>query len=384
MSKETAATGTALTTVEEALSATGRAEILNQFARMALGTETSEAAAKGSEAAAGQETEAQAAETKPAEAETAEQQDDLSQSKAETETEPEAKAEEAEQPETTEEGEDELKGKLDEHTQQVINKRIAKEVGKTKAEREAREAAEAKLAELQQQLEQQPKPEPVPVRVGSVPLAHVENVAQLQAEQAKARAALKQSEELLDTLEDNPEDVEAALRQSNVVLRDEHGQEDYSVPKMRKFLKGIRRTADDVVTQAIPERAQYLDIQSKAQAKAQEIVPELKDLKSPRYAKFQEVVRAFPQLKTIPDWPMAAAVQVIGLEVLEAKLKAAQPVVAKAKPPLPVKIPQPKASAPTPKPAKPNQVSEATVQAAIDGDKNARLKVIQSLVPKFS
>lgn len=379
MNDSNAATATALTTVEEALSATGRADVLNEFARMALGQAPLEADAKGNEASPDE------AQAEPVTDDVA-KQDDLSQSKAEEQGEDaEAKADdESPVEEGTPESEDELPAKLDEHTQKAVNKRIAREVAKTKAEREKADTLQAQITELQQQLEQKQQGEtPQVVRSPNNPLAHVNTPQALEAEALRAEQAQDQAEEMLETLQDLPEQVEAALRTAKVELKDDLGQEDYSVGRMRQFLRGVKRNAHSVLKQAVPERRAYLEQANVAFAKAQEIVPELKDTKSPRALRFQQVVQAYPDLKSQPWWPVAAAVQLIGLETLEKQMAAAKPVAAKAKPPLPVTIPSPKATAPTPR-TKSGGVSDDTVQAAIGGDKAARMKVIQSLVPKFA
>lgn len=387
MNDKTAATGTALTTVGEALSAAGRADVLNEFARMALGTEAKAVGSEGDgteQAEAGGQTPETAETTATDKAPEVAEQNDLSQSNAE-ETGVEAIAPEGEATEAT----DELKGKLDEHTQQVINKRIAKEVAKTKAAQEAKVELETKLAELQQQLEQK-QAEPVqtaPAPTKANPLAHVTDVKALVAERDKARSAQDQAEELLESLQDDPERVEAALRNAKVSLTDDSGNEDYSVPRMRKFLGTVKREARNVVEQAVPLQAQYLNVQQQSFAKAMDDLPELKDKTSPRYASFQNVLRTMPELRNQPWWPEAAVVAVLGEERLQelraAKTKGAA-VKAKVKPELPVKIPAPKATPPTVQRRNGSEVSDETVSLAVGGDKAARLKVIQSLMPKFS
>lgn len=369
--KTAAATAPALTTVEETLKGSGRADVLNQFARLALGQQPEAEPQKGDDEVPKDSADEAKAEGTEADA----KQDDLSQSNAEEkEVEPESKDEGK-----AEDEEAELTGKLDEHTQQKINKRIAKEVAKTKAERERAEQLETRLKELEAKAVETV---PAPASTQANPLAHITDVKQLVAEKAKAEEAREQAEELLDTLQDEPERVEAALRAAKVELKDELGAEDFSVNRMKQFLKTVKREARNVSEMAVPHQAQYLDAMQKSRAMAEELVPELKDAKSPRSQKYQEVLKAFPEIRSQPWWPMAAAVQVVGLEALEAQRKASATPVAKAKPPLPVKIPAPKA-APNAAVRKPNTVDDDTYSRAVEGDKNARLKVIQSMMPKF-
>ena len=378
----TAATAPALTTVEEALKGSGRADVLNEFARMALGIEAKAAPNEGDGKTETVESPESKDEGQTEPVEPVAEQNDLSQSNAEETV--EAKA--PDDGEATEAA-DELSGKLDEHTQQVVNKRIAKEVGKTKAERAQREALETKLAELQQLLEQK-QAEPVPATASPTkanPLAHVTDVKALVAERDKARSAQDQAEELLESLQDDPERVEAALRNAKVSLTDDSGNEDYSVPRMRKFLGTVKREARNVVENAVPLQAQYLDVQKQSFAKALDDLPELKDKTSERYARFNNVLRSMPELRNQPWWPEAAVVAVLGEERLhELRAAKAGPVKAKAKPELPVKIPAPKTTPPQVQRRNANEASDETVSLAIGGDKAARLKVIQSLVSKFS
>jgi len=378
MNNETAATAPALTTVEEALNATGRAEVLNQFAKLALGRDLAKAAADGVSPDDGTVDNTAAQEATDA------KQSDLSQPNAEeTEVAPEATAEDA-----VDESEDDdgTKGKLENHTQQAINRRIAKEVAKTKAAQEAKAGLETKLAELQQQLEQkqaETSAAPQIVPTAANPLLHVTDMKQLQVERDNAVQAQDQADELLESLQDDPGRVESALRSAKVQLADSEGNEDYSAARMGKFLRSVRREARNMVERSIPQQAQYLERSAQAWTQAQAVVPELVDAKSARAQKFQDVIKAFPELRRIPDWPIAAAVHVLGLEALEARAKQATPPKPKAKLELPVKIPSPRATAPPVQKRNVNEVSDETVSAAIGGDKNARMKFIQSLVPKF-
>jgi hypothetical protein len=277
----------------------------------------------------------------------------------------------------------ELKGKLDEATQERINKRIGKEVAKTKAAQEAAEGLKAELETVKQQAATKPVTGPQPQGL----LDGVQDATQLQQVAQQAESALDLADDLLSRLEDEPEAVETVLRQSQVKLKGTDGEEDFSPQAMKKYLKEVRRNADTTLRRGIPQRQEFLK-QSDAYAnEALDVVPELKDAKSERRKLFDQVVQQAPWIKQQPSWARMAAVYVLGLEAYQQQQAAkSQPVKPAVKPkrPVPVVIPAPRGTAPSAPRVNANAVSEDTVQSALSGNRSARLKVIQSLVPKFN
>lgn len=372
MSTKAAATETASTTVTtDAPVIPGREEVLKHFAREASGLPP--------------ETAAPPPENEEAEHDAAENEA-LSQSESETTAVTEAEETEAEEtPEAEVENhlDEELSESLTQEVQERINRRIGKEVAKTKAERIAREALETELAEAKARLEQAPAASTVD---RDVPLANIHDPAKLDAEKVKAEQALEQSEDLLLTLEDDPSGVEKALRAAKIELKDENGEDDFSEARMKKFLRGVKTNADRTLRRAIPERARFIEKANQFAGQAMELMPELKDAKSPRAQMFRKVLSENPELQRQPEWALKTAVAVLGMErlneMLAAKTKAKAPV--KPKRELPVTIPTPRAQAPTgvPKGKAATDDLNTAADKILGGDKSARLSFIKGLVPK--
>ena len=386
---ETAEGGKPLETVGDALDRQVRAGALKELAAQVLGLPPEKPDGEAVEADGG----GQKSEDGKTEADAeAGNEDVLSQDDA-----PEAEAE-AEATEATEDKEsetdtedllgEELRGRLDEKTQSAINKRIGKEVAKTKAEKEAKAELEAKLADLEAKVAElsskAPEPAAAAPAVNAPQLAHVNDVKQLQAEAAKAETALEQSEDLLNTLDDAPERVESALKAAGIKLTDDAGNEDYSQAKMRQTLRAIHKSADKTLRRAIPERVEFLKQADSLATEVMKLLPELKDRTSPRYAKFQQVLQMRPEIRNHANWPIEAAARVLGWEQLEAMQAKASGQKAEAKKPKPEKppvIPKPQSAAPVQRAR--SGLSPDVAERALSGDKNARHEYIKSILPKI-
>lgn len=368
-----AATATAQTTedgTEAAPKVPGRSEVLAAFAREAMGEP--EPAAPDAPAAGVNADEA------------------LSQTAAaaatDGETPEEKAAREAAEAEANAEGdenhlEEELRQGLPPETQEKINRRIGKEVAKTKAEREQREAAEARAAELEARMAETPA-----AKVQSPEqLGHIHDAGKLNAEKVRAESALEQSEDLLVTLEDSPEDVASALRAAKIELKDENGEDDYSAGRMRKFLRGVRQQADRTLRTAIPKREEFLKVAENNAKAAVQLMPELNEAKSERRKLFNQVLRENPEVMKTADWPLKAVAAVVGMEWLkaqaDAKTKAANGAQPKKRE-LPVSIPTPRAQAPRVEPPKTEKLNAGAIaDAMLSGDRSARLKILTGMVP---
>ena len=265
----------------------------------------------------------------------------------------------------------ELKKVLTPEVQESINKRIGKEVAKTKLAHEAAEAAKAELEKVKAQLEAKP----APVNVSKVPLGHVNDAAGLQAEAEKAQAAVDQCEDLILQLDEDPEAVETVLKTAQVQLP------EFSTAAMKRYLAQVKTNANKTLRTGIPARQEFLKSVSAFGDKAIELLPELKDANSERRKAFEEVSASIPGLKDNPYWPMAAAVQVLGLERLKELQASRTKAAVKVKPLVkPVVIPSPKAQpARVPQP-KAGEMTEELRTAVLNGDKNARKKYLESLV----
>lgn len=84
-------------------------------------------------------------------------------------------------------------------------------------------------------------------------------------------------------------------------------------------LKQLRRVAQDALSEHVPARMQYLRAEAEMSAGAVETFPWLRDAKSADYKKFQEVVKAMPEIRRHPNWKAIAAIFVRGLNVTTAE-----------------------------------------------------------------
>ena len=189
-----------------------------------------------------------------------------------------------------------LKKGLTPETQEKINRRIGKEVAKTKLATEAKAALETQLAEAQRQLAERPR---VEVPRSSVPLGHVNDAAGLKAEETKAREAVKQVRELKRSLRNDPAGVEQVLKEAKVNLA------EFTPEAMTDYLERIEENANATLTEGIPARTEFLKGVGTFSSEAIQLMPALKDAKSPERAQFNQVLAKFPQLKDHPYWPMA-------------------------------------------------------------------------------
>jgi len=299
---------------------------------------------------------------------------------------------EAETPEESpeEEGEEGDEGEVAGITpeiQESINRRIGKEVAKTKAEREAKTALEQKLQELTAQYEQL-KTAPPEQRVvkANGPLADVTDLKVLSQKRAEALEVKEQVTELLENVEDDPGAVEAALRQARITVRDESGQEDYSVGRMRKTLRqidrNIRKTLDE-----IPHRENHLKTEAEILTKLHtEIMPELKDPTSQRSKIWNQLKSDFPEAMLNPKWPVLLMMSTAYLEAMKNTPTSPNPKpapVVKPKTP-PVKIPAKPKSAPPPTKAKEAQMAALKEQMVSgktpEAQREARVALLQNML----
>jgi len=346
----------------------GRTEVLKHYAREAMG-----------------ELETAAPATEPDQP--AETNKVLSQPESETET-VEAPPEETADTPTADDPEEtsEDHGGLPPEIQEKIDRRIDKEVARRKAAVEAKEAAEAELAELRAKMAETPEPA---AAVKPTALSDIHDPGKLSAEKQRAKEALTQAKDLLFTLEDDPESVEAALRAAKIELRDERGTEDFSRARMKKFLRGVEKKAEWTLTEAIPERADFLEKAERAAQQAQEWMPELKERNSARTKLAMQLLRNRPDIRNNPQWPMELMVGVLGLERFEEmktnKAKGTTTAQPKPKRELPVNIPQPKAAAPQTAKTKPQPPdANAVADKILNGERKARLDYINQFLPKQS
>ena len=245
----------------------------------------------------------------------------------------ETKPEEAQAPaaETTAEsekpeGEDDdvlsHKSPLDHNLKDRIQKRIDKEVKKTKDLEREIEALRQRLTETQPTtpLEQQTSVPIVPLPVGAPPLANVADVNQLLQLQQQAKEAVRWAEEQLDR-----DDIESGVQVGDRVFS-------------KHDLKTIMRNAKVKIEDEIPQRYNFLVQKNQFQQQAYQQFPFLKDKSTPEYYEAQQAYRQYPWLQNLPNADMIIGVQIEGMKALkeraESKAKLAkEPVKPRTKPP---------------------------------------------------
>lgn len=302
------------------------------------------AAPEGAEGAGSETTEAvEAGNTQPAQQEAPpETSDSSADSTASGEAEAGA-AQEGEQPQQAEPDTDvlsqlshldgptrELIKKLLDDTKQrwqgKVDKRIGKEVAKTKQLQEEATSLRQQLEQLKvappPQAQQQPPPTPPPVLNPNNPLGKIEDVATLNQKFAEAKDTMRLAEDLLAQIEDTGTDsVTYEGQQFN-----------------KQTLRAAHRNAKRVVEDYAPQQFAFLQHRNSVQQAAYQQFPYLRDRNSPEYVMAQQERARRPWLAQDPEADLLIGLAIEGIKALNAKKSAsAKPAqtapVSKPKPP---------------------------------------------------
>lgn len=183
-----------------------------------------------------------------------------------------------------------------------FEKRIGKEVAKKKS-------IEAQIQTLSQQLEEiktQPKESapipPPPVANPNNPLSHIQDIHTLNTEFAKAKEALRTSEDLLAQMEDNGMDAI------------DYGGQQFS----RQAIKAAMRNAKRVVEDHAPAQAQYLQARHTSSSQAMDMFPWIKDRNSTEYVMAQRFL-SDPSVAQRADRDIVVGLLVEGYKAVEAR-----------------------------------------------------------------
>lgn len=230
--------------------------------------------------------------------------------------------------------------------QDLLNRRIGKEIAKSTA---LRQQSEAKIKELEAKLAQQRPAEveptqtqPPPVVVlGNQPLSNVVDFAQL----SQARQTAKEAIRYVETILDEPEQwkqitIPDPTGQGNekVVKVHEIGGKFYTETDMKRSMREAKVTLED----HIPAREQFLQQRQKTQQMAHAEFPWMADKTSPLYQQAQAAKRdpANAAIMASPNADWIIGVQVEGWNAIQARKTAAtngavaaKPKVAAPKPP---------------------------------------------------
>lgn len=207
---------------------------------------------------------------------------------------------------------------LDPKLQAKIDRRIGEEVTRRKAIEEENTRLKAELQQ-RQPAERQASPS------ADQPLANINDVQSLVAQQSEIKEIKRwaQSQLITDSIERSGH-VEA------------HGRQ-YT----KADLHAIVLNADRVLEDQIPQRYQFLQARQKSEQQALGLFPWMHDRASEEYQQYQATLKQYPFLRDLPDAPVVVGIQITGARELEhrakdkadAKAKPAAPVVAKSAPP---------------------------------------------------
>ena len=206
---------------------------------------------------------------------------------------------------------------LDPKAQAAVNRRIGKEVAKTKREIEARVAAETKLAELEAKLAEKPEaPEYIPVPV-NVPLPEITTIDQLNTYRENLANDIIEAEGLMYV--DFP--AEGLETKWGILTK----------PKLASMITAAKK--DERI--AIPARERFLNTRAQATQTAVEKFPFLKDPASEGYKMAKQALRENPVLRSYPNSEYLVGMIVKGqlaMKAEEAKSEAKAPAKPKPKP----------------------------------------------------
>jgi len=218
-------------------------------------------------------------------------------SQEESETEPDAESE----PEQTEpeQGQDEP---------EWIQRRIDRFTRKLRLAEEERDELEKEVQSLKSRMEEAP----AAVQQNGNPVAHIKNERELNEVADLAERRLQFAEDMEDALLDSPERVEKILRQQGVELTDNDGDEDFSSPRMTRFIRQIRRDSTNKLNRWVPARQAELSQAKEFNVQAEKLYPWLKNEDSKEMQLFQQVLAASPQAAYAPNYKLELARYVRG------------------------------------------------------------------------
>jgi hypothetical protein len=227
------------------------------------------------------------------------------------------------------------------HVGKIVADRIGKLTPKLHEAQNRAEAAEAKAAELEAKLtEAQANSGPVPIRHSNSdnPLREITDVAKLEERAAQAQAVADDCEALRLELLENPEAVEAKLKQYGIKLPND----DYSENRMRAWLERTKSDQEKLVSryvpqqrQAIAQQQQFQQTQQQANAIADKVAPWLKNPKDIKAQAVNKLIAENPLWKSMPDHRLVLAMFVEKYQELTGKAAPAKAPVAKPKTPAP-------------------------------------------------
>ena len=212
-------------------------------------------------------------------------------SQEESETESDEEAEPAEQPEW-------------------FQRRIDRFTKKLRLAEEERDEVEGRVQELGSKLEQNSQQltnSPV-----QNPLGNLKTDKELNATVGLSERRLQFAEDMEDLLLEDAEQVEDVLRKQGVELKDSDGDEDFSLEKMTRFVREIRRDSERKLNKWIPQRSAEIKQAVELNAQAEKLYPWLNKEDSQEMKLFNQVLSASPQAALAPNHKLELARYVRG------------------------------------------------------------------------
>ena len=197
---------------------------------------------------------------------------------------------------------------MDQDQPEWLQRRIDRFTRKLRLAEEERDELEKEVQSLRSQVEQVP----AAVQQNGNPVAHIRSERELNDVASLAERRLEFAEEMEDRLLDNPEAVEKILRQQNVELTDNDGDEDFSSTRMTRFIRQIRRDSTNKLNRWVPTRQAELRQAKEFNAQAEKLYPWLKNEDSKEMQLFQQVLAASPQAAYAPNYKLELARYVRG------------------------------------------------------------------------
>ena len=220
-------------------------------------------------------------------------------SQEESETESDAEAEPAQAEPEGEQGEPEW-----------FQRRIDRFTKKLRLAEEERDELEGRVQDLSSKLEQnnqQLTNSPV-----QNPLGNLKTDKELQDTAGLSERRLEFAENMEDLLLEDADQVENVLREQGVELKDEDGDEDFSLERMTRFVREIRRDSERKLNKWIPERGAEIKQAKEFNAQAEKLYPWLNKEDSQEMKLFNQVLSASPQAALAPNYKLELARYVRG------------------------------------------------------------------------
>lgn len=214
---------------------------------------------------------------------------------------------------------DEEREALHESTTKKIDKKIGKQVARRKQAEERAETAEARIVDLEEQLEAAGS-QPPPEGGDASPIMQAESEAEVDRHEAGLKSARREVRRWLD----------------------DHDREDvYTTAEGKEYswaeVRGYQYSLEDELADIIPKARKAVARRQESVKAAKVKYPKLFDRKSEDHQAMQTILRESPQLKNLPNYHM-----LIGRMIAGEKLESA-----------PSKAPAKKKAPPKPKAAKP-------------------------------